>query len=139
MTTYYTALSPNWCVMCGSSNETKDHLFLHYNFARLLWSYLQQEFDLSWVWPSHCQDVLKDVIGAAGFGKKRRKVWNVMVLAILLAIWSERNKRIFNEEEEGSKILWDRIKYSRALWLFKTKDFKEWSFADLTRDWNCWM
>ncbi|RVW51258.1 hypothetical protein CK203_075425 [Vitis vinifera] len=65
--------------------------------ARGLWELLFALFGVTWVLPSSVRDTLS---GWSGFkGKKRRKVWNAAPLCIFWAVWKERNRIAFDNEE----------------------------------------
>ena len=36
-------LNPNWCVLCKSKNDNKDHLMIHCSYAKFLWQWLIEE------------------------------------------------------------------------------------------------
>jgi hypothetical protein len=41
----------NWCYMCKRSEESIDHILLHFEVATELWSVLFQLFGVAWVMP----------------------------------------------------------------------------------------
>lgn len=54
---------------------------------------------------------------AFGKNKKPKKIWNCGVLAVILVVWMERNKRTF-EAYGGAELeeLWEIIKFWASLW-----------------------
>ncbi|RVW50222.1 Threonine--tRNA ligase, mitochondrial 1 [Vitis vinifera] len=66
--------------------------------ARVLWELLFALFGVSWVLPYSVRDTLS---GWSGFnmGKKRRKVWKAAPSCIFWAVWKERNRIAFDNEE----------------------------------------
>ena len=48
----------NWCSMCKRSGESIDHLLLHCDVARTLWSVLFSLFDVKWVMNGKVIDLL---------------------------------------------------------------------------------
>ena len=70
-------------------------------------------------------------------GRKANAVWGCLVLAVFWVIWLERNQRIF-EDKIGAdqEELWDRIKFWSSLWVSVTHEFRDYSFADILRDWK---
>jgi hypothetical protein len=47
-----------WCVMCKKYGESVDHLLLHCDVARVVWSYFYSLFGVEWVMPSSVMDLL---------------------------------------------------------------------------------
>lgn len=45
----FLSLSPGWCIMCGVSDEYRDHLFLNCSVAYSIWNRLLKEFGVNWV------------------------------------------------------------------------------------------
>ena len=64
----------------------------------MLWELLFALFGVTWVLPFLVKDTLS---GWCGFnlGKKRRKVWKAAPLCIFWAVWKERNRIAFDNEE----------------------------------------
>jgi isocitrate dehydrogenase kinase/phosphatase len=48
-----------WCVMCKNHGESVDHLLLHYDVARVVWSFFYSLFGVEWVMPSSVVDLLR--------------------------------------------------------------------------------
>jgi len=47
-----------WCCLCKKSGESIDHLLLHYEVARDLWSYILILFGVVWVMPRTVLELL---------------------------------------------------------------------------------
>jgi hypothetical protein len=47
-----------WCVMCKKHGESVDHLLLHCDVARVVWSFFYSLFGVEWVIPSSVLDLL---------------------------------------------------------------------------------
>ncbi|EXB36980.1 hypothetical protein L484_018358 [Morus notabilis] len=87
-----------WCMLCRNENETSDHLFLHCSFALKIWHKILGEFWLQWVFRRSIPDLMGlDV--SAGWNKKVSRLWNIIILASLWALWLERNNRTFEGVE----------------------------------------
>ncbi|RVW89101.1 putative ribonuclease H protein [Vitis vinifera] len=88
----------NRCFLCGMEEESIDHILIQCSKARGLWELLFALFGVTWVLPSSVRDTLS---GWSGFklGKKHRKVWNAAPLCIFWAVWKERNRIAFDNEE----------------------------------------
>ena len=49
----------------------------------------------------------------------------MVVLAICWSLRLEKNNRIFEDIRGEIDSIWDKVKYWVALWVYDTKDFKE--------------
>jgi hypothetical protein len=47
-----------WCVMCKKHGKSVDHLLLHCDVARIVWSSFYRFFGVEWVMPSNVVDLL---------------------------------------------------------------------------------
>jgi hypothetical protein len=52
-----------WCCLCKKSGESIDHLLLHYEVARDLWSYILILFRVEWVMPRTVLELLNSLGG----------------------------------------------------------------------------
>ena len=88
----------NRCFLCYKEEESIDHILIQCSKARVLWELLFALFGVSWVLPYSVRDTLS---GWSGFnmGKKRRKVWKAAPSCIFWAVWKERNRIAFDNEE----------------------------------------
>ena len=131
----YHSLSPGWCILCKKKNESTDHLFLHCDFSLTLWFKILKEFGLDWVIPRSCNEMLTLCHGFH-LSKKGKILWKTTVTATFWAIWSERNRRIFEDDVVTSESTWDRIRLWVAIWLHVCKDIKSIPFSLFIREWN---
>jgi hypothetical protein len=49
-----------WCCMCKKSGESIDHLLLHCDVARDIWSFFYILFGVEWVMPRRVLDLLSN-------------------------------------------------------------------------------
>jgi hypothetical protein len=71
-----------WCVMCKKHGESVDHLFLHCDVARVVWSYFYRLFGVEWVMPSSVLDLLSGCGTLLGRGFAIR-IWKQVPLCVL--------------------------------------------------------
>ena len=131
----FQCLSPSWCVMCKQHQETIPHLFLHCDFAMILWSKVFREFDLL----LEILDNLLDLLKRCSSVRKNRKVkaiWVCVVWAVLWGIWKERNSRTFNDDYVSAFNVWDKILFWVAIWIMSHQDFSQISLSDLSMGWS---
>ena len=88
----------NRCFLCCEEEETIDHILIHCTRARVLWELLFVLFGLMWVLP---YSVRYPHLGWHGInmGKKCSKVWMAAPSCLFWAIWKERNRIDFENEE----------------------------------------
>ncbi|KAK9988965.1 hypothetical protein SO802_029204 [Lithocarpus litseifolius] len=94
----------DWCILCRRCGETVSHLFLQCEWAYRLWSFVFITFGMCWVIPKSITDVL---FGWWNWlGKHSSQVWNLVPSCILWCIWTERNRRTFEDlDSSGDQLL----------------------------------
>ena len=85
---------PNCCFLCGSEEESVDHLLIHCIVVRVLWDLVLALFGVHWVFPETVKKVLLSWRGPF-VGKKRKKIWKSIPLYIFWTVWKERNRLAF--------------------------------------------
>lgn len=69
-----------------------------------------------------------------GKGKKEKVLWGCSVLAVILVLWMERNRRMFEVLGEGVEEFWKRVRLGSALWASATEALKANSFSCVLLD-----
>jgi hypothetical protein len=87
-----------WCYMCKRSGESINHLLLHCEVARTLWSVLFSLFGVKWVMNERVLDLLACWKGQRG-NKMVMGVWRMAPLCLMWTIWREMNARCFEDKE----------------------------------------
>uniref|UniRef100_A0A803P8A0 Reverse transcriptase domain-containing protein n=1 Tax=Cannabis sativa TaxID=3483 RepID=A0A803P8A0_CANSA len=129
----FLCISPGWCVCCKISGEDNAHLFLSCSLARSLWIMLINEFEIQWAMPCSVPCMLVSKVGSSN---RSTSLWRTAVLSVLWVVWLERNNRTFEGAACSIEVLWEKIKFWTATWVYKTKHFENLSFLDLIRDWR---
>ena len=81
----FMCLSPSWCVLCRSANENIDHILLHCEFVKIVWSKALEVFGLIGALPKRWCDF--EIINWQ-FRKQSKKVkQRFTVMAIAWQIW----------------------------------------------------
>ncbi|RVW78924.1 putative ribonuclease H protein [Vitis vinifera] len=88
----------NRCFLCCEEEESIDHILIHCSKARVLWELLFALFGVCWVLPSSARETLIEWRGFM-LGKKHRKVWKAAPLCLFWAVWMERNRIAFDNED----------------------------------------
>ena len=88
----------NRCFMCCEEEESIDHILIHCSKARALWDLLFALFGVCWVLPYSARETLIEWRGFM-LGKKHRKVWKAAPLCLFWAVWMERNRIAFDNED----------------------------------------
>ena len=84
--------------MCKRSGESINHLLLHCEVARTLWSMLFTLFGVKWVMNGRVIDLMACWKGQRG-NKMVMEVWRMAPLCLMWTIWKERNARCFKDTE----------------------------------------
>jgi hypothetical protein len=84
--------------MCNKSGESIDHLLIHCEVARELWSSILNMFGVEWVMPRRVIVLLVRWRGQVGRGTIM-EVWRLAPLCLIWCLWRERNARSFEDVE----------------------------------------
>jgi hypothetical protein len=79
--------------MCKKSGESIEHLSLHCEVARDLWSYILTLFGVEWVMPRMVLELLTSWGASFGYGPAK-EVWRLVPLCLMWCIWRERKSRV---------------------------------------------
>jgi hypothetical protein len=71
--------------MCKKSGESIDHLLLHCEVARDLWSYILILFGVEWVMPRTVLELMTSWDESVGFGCAK-EAWRLALLCLLWCI-----------------------------------------------------
>ena len=81
-------------VFCGCEEENVNHILLHCIVVRALWEIVFALFGVQWVFPEKVKAALFCWRGPF-VGKKRKNIWNSILLCIFWTVWKERNRLTF--------------------------------------------
>jgi hypothetical protein len=119
--------------MYKKSGESIDHLLLHCEVARDLWSSLFNLFGVDWVMPRRVRELLVSWGGQEGC-RNILEVWRLAPLCLMWCIWRERNARNFENRETSVEELKKIIFNSFYTWIAAHNCFLFSSFSDFL---NC--
>ena len=91
----------NCCCMCCCNAKSVDHLLLFCPIAHSLWMYMLRLFGIDWVMPSSVVDLL--FCWYHWLGKHSSNIWNLVPGYLMWTIWTEWNRRSF--EDEGKTVV----------------------------------
>lgn len=82
---------PANCLLCGTSNESRDHLFFTCSYSREVWNFFftQRNFNQPYIF----SEVIRWVHHSTPPGKLRI-ICKLVMQTVFYAIWIERNKRL---------------------------------------------
>ena len=89
----------NRCCMCHRNEETVDHLLLHCPVAHSLWVYMFQIFGIQWVMPSSVESLV--YCWSFWLGNFNSDIWNMVPDCLMWIVWTERNRRSFEDTEKS--------------------------------------
>ncbi|XP_057795996.1 uncharacterized protein LOC131012095 [Salvia miltiorrhiza] len=94
----YGMIMPNHCVFCFSSGETMDHVLWSCGCVRPIWIEFLSWFQLSEA--ANAADMHSFLVRAWGykFSSQLDSFWRAGIIAILWAIWTQRNSCIFDNK-----------------------------------------
>jgi hypothetical protein len=118
-----------WCCLCKKSGESIDHLLLHCEVARALWSYVLNLFGVEWVMPHSVLELLISW-GAAIGSRHAKEVWRLAPLCLLWCIWRERNARLFEDVETPMVELRKRLLNTLYSWIAPYRSLSVFTFVD---------
>lgn len=102
---------PNRCYLCLNNEESVNHMFIHCPFVLPIWGMFFQMWGLNWVFPQDIQDYFKSWNYPTN-NPTIRNLWKFSFAHILWGIWKERNKKLFKNDINTSKVVWAKIKYN---------------------------
>ena len=91
----------NRCCMCCCNVESVNHLLLFCSIAHSLWIYMLRLFGIDWVMLGSIVDLL--FCWYNWLEKHSSDIWNLVPSCLLWTIWTERNRRLF--EDEGKTVV----------------------------------
>jgi hypothetical protein len=74
--------------MCKKSGESIDHLLLHCDVARDIWSYFLILFGVEWVMPRRVLDLLSSRGNSLDRGQVKQ-IWKQGLLSVMWGLWRE--------------------------------------------------
>ncbi|CAJ2663648.1 unnamed protein product [Trifolium pratense] len=115
-------LSPtaHTCVFgCGEA-ETAHHVFLSCGFVGSLWDMVRSWIDIPLVEFVSLRDHFIQFTSSAGGSRARRSFLQLIWLACVWVVWTERNHRLFRGSADMPHVLLDKIKLFSFRWLKST-------------------
>jgi hypothetical protein len=103
------------CVWCGALPESTKHLFIHCDWAILVWYEIFKWLGVVLVMPPTLLIFLNSFVGAAS-SKKSRSGFLLVWHTALWVLWLERNNRIFNGVSKEYKEIVEEIKVLSWKW-----------------------
>ncbi|XP_057803497.1 uncharacterized protein LOC131018806 [Salvia miltiorrhiza] len=89
-------IMPNWCPICNRASETSEHIFWDCELVRPVWN----DFFNWFHFPEalHSADIHSFLVLAWGrkLSSQLSKFWKARIIAMIWAIWSQRNKCVFD-------------------------------------------
>jgi hypothetical protein len=84
--------------MWKKNKESIDHLLLHCDVARDIWSFFYSLFGVKWVMLRRVLDLLSSWGSSLGHGQVQ-KIWKQVPLCVMWGFWRERNAQHFEDVE----------------------------------------
>ena len=106
---------PNRCYLRGCAAESINLILLHCSVVSLLWDIIFAIVGAHWVFPKTVKEAIiswKDSF----VGKKRKKVWNAVLICIFWTVWKERNHIAFKDGKLAIHRLKNSFVYNLWSW-----------------------
>jgi len=112
-----------------------DHLILHGEVARELWSSPFQLFGVAWIMPQRVRYLLMSWRGQLGY-LNVLELWRLTPLCLMWCIWRERNARSFEDREMAMLELKKMMFQSLYTWIivfirFSVSNFSEFCYFSI--------
>jgi hypothetical protein len=121
-----------WSCLCKKSGESIDHLLLHCEIVRDLWSYILILFGVEWVMPRTVLELLNNWGAAIGYGHAK-EAWRLALLCLLWCIWRERNVRLFEDIETSMVELRKQLFNTLYIWIASHHSLNVFIYVDLLK------
>ena len=131
---YFKALSPDWCILCRSS-EMIDNFFLHCLITLGLWHRIFSQAGMEWVSPNNICNMMVISFKCFGNSLRGRALWRIASLSLLWIVWKERNAWIFENTWRMSNSLWGSFHFFVPFWAYCTNIFKPYPLSIIQLSW----
>jgi len=121
-----------WCCLCKKSGESIDHLLLHCEITRDLWSYILTLFGVEWVIPRSVLELLNSW-GLAIWCGRAKEAWWLAPLCLLWCIWRERNALLFENVETSMVELRKRLLNMLYIWIASHHNLNVFTYVDFLK------
>ena len=98
-------------------------IFCYTEFSRLVWPEALSRLGLVGAFPKKWADFILVRWHFRGNKEIFKCVWRFMVHAVAWLLWTERNKRIFEDKCSSAKEIWNRVCSLVGLWAKAVKLF----------------
>jgi len=119
-----------WCCICKKSGKSIEHLLLHCEVARDLWSYILTLLGVEWVMPWRVLELLTSWGVSFGYGPTK-EVWRLVPLCLMWCIWREQNARYFEDVETSMLELRKLLLSTLYIWIAAHHSLNVFSYADV--------
>ncbi|CAJ2655494.1 unnamed protein product [Trifolium pratense] len=104
---------------CGEA-ESAHHLFISCSTVGSLWDLVRSWIGIPLVGFTTLRDHFVQFVSSAGGSRARRSFLQLIWLACVWVVWTERNHRLFTGSADTPHILLDKIKFFSLRWLKTT-------------------
>ncbi|XP_010248435.1 PREDICTED: uncharacterized protein LOC104591337 [Nelumbo nucifera] len=125
------------CVLCGTVEESTEHLYLHCPFSLQIWLHSLKALGANWVLPRSVKDHLCSW-KLNGLSKRGKLMWKTIPAAILRSIWAERNSRIFCNRYKDVDHVIQRAVGKLISWISTSGEFRGLGMSVLLQSCSWW-
>ncbi|GKV48045.1 hypothetical protein SLEP1_g54880 [Rubroshorea leprosula] len=114
------------CSFCAEIAENEDHLLLWCDFSGKIWNKNLAWWEITYVMARSC----KDAFLQHSWAGRNQKGWQVIWYATIWALWSTRNRRIFEAKQVSTEEVFHMVQYNSYCWIKSKIEGWTYSFAD---------
>jgi hypothetical protein len=126
------AIVVDCCCMCKKSGKSIDHLLLHRDIERELWSSFFHLFGIVWIMPRRVREMLVSWGGQMG-NRNALEMWRLAPLCLMWCIWRGQNAMNFknweNHDVELKKMLQSLYTWIAAFNSLPVSNFSEFFYS----------
>ncbi|KAM0032887.1 putative reverse transcriptase zinc-binding domain-containing protein [Helianthus debilis subsp. tardiflorus] len=98
------------CKICGAAEETAEHVLIRCNFAKRIWDKIANWIGIPLVnLEGSIKDLFQELFGLQR-SKRARKVIHAIAIQTMLALWENRNGKVFSNKHGPVQLITEEIK-----------------------------
>ena len=126
----------NWCGFCAEQPETIDHLLLQCQFSWQVWRNIAEGLRVQIDREMTFRQLYEKWMSQRYSNPLRKKLHIAAFFAIAWSLWTERNKKVFENKEVRLDMLCNLIRWRIVWWSKAWKENHPYSVEELARNFD---